>query len=206
MAGEESYSGILALRILIKHKNIHSILFSQKITHTLAELKTMKYMEEIEMNIYDARMMLSDLLNIKGFDSKILKKQNAWLPGKYSRKEFYTVKPGFNEKDIELINRGLRVLSEFCRKHILKLPSECNDADIYGKYVNQQLKELRGVISLVHLREKYTKMAKNTFCYKMRQTPNRFGKPQRFTDADITSINAGINGMADIFSRLRLTL
>lgn len=163
-------------------------------------------MEEIKMNIYDAKMMLSKILNVKGFDVKVLKKQHAWLPNKYACKEFYTVKPGFNEKDIELINSGLMYLSEYCRKRVLKLPSECNDSDIYGQYVAKQLGELREVISLPYLRKNYTSIADKTFIKKMRQSINRNGKPYHFTDADITSINAGINGMADMFSRLRLTL
>lgn len=163
-------------------------------------------MEEIRMNIYDARTLLSDLLNVSGFDMKILKKQHAWLPNKYACKEFYSVKPGFNEKDIELINKGLIELATFCRSHLLKLPSECNDAEIYAQYAEKQLKELREVISMPYLRTHYTTIGEKVFIKKMRQTMNVNKKPYRFTDSDITSINAGIASMADIFSRLMLTL
>lgn len=163
-------------------------------------------MEDVTMNIYDAKPLLYDMLNVKGFNLKILKKTRGWTDGKYARHEFYSVKPGYNEKDIDLVNSGLRELGEFCKKRILKLPSECNDAEIYGQYVAKQLKELREVISMPYLRENYTKMADKTFIKKMRQSLNANGKPYHFTDSDITSINTGIASMADTFERLKLTL
>lgn len=163
-------------------------------------------MEDIVLNVYEARTLLYDMLNVKGFNLIILKKTRGWTDGKYARNEFYSVKPGFNDKDIELMHKGLSELAEFCRKRILKLPSECNDAEIYGQYAAKQLKELRDVISMVYLRENYTSMAKKTFGNKLRMDINKNGKPCHFTDADIVSINNGIAQMADTFSRLKLTL
>lgn len=163
-------------------------------------------MEDIVMNVYEAKSLLYDMLNVKGFNLIILNKAQGWTDVKYAGREFYTVKPGFGEKDIALMNKGLRDLSDFCRKRILKLPSECNDREIYGQYAAKLLKELRGVISLVYLREKYTTMAKKTFGCKLRMDINKNGKPCHFTDADIVSINNGITQMADTFSRLKLTL
>ncbi len=163
-------------------------------------------MEDIVLNVYEAKSLLDDMLNVKGFCSKILKKSPAWIPNRYARKEFYTVTPGFSADNIELINNGLRELSEFCKRRILKLPSECNDAEIYAQYATKQLRELREVISLVYLREKYTNMSKRAFGGKLRMDINRNGKPYHFTDADIASINNGIAQMADTFSRLKLTL
>lgn len=163
-------------------------------------------MEDIVLNVYEAKSLLDDMLNVKGFCSKILKKSPAWIPNKYARKEFYTVTPGFSADNIDLINNGLRELSEFCKRRILKLPSECNDREIYGQYAAKQLKELREVISMVHLRENYTSIAKKTYGCKLRMDVNKNGKPCYFTDSDIASINNGITQMADTFSRLKLTI
>lgn len=161
---------------------------------------------KLEMNIYDAIPMLNGMLNISGFCRIILNKVGTWINTKTRRQEFYTVKPGFNEVDVEIMNKGMQDVAEFCHAHVLKLPSECNDKSIYAKYVVETLKELRSVISMPYLRENHTSIAKKTFTDKMRIAINRNGKPCYFTEKDITEINAGIIKMADTFSRLKFTL
>lgn len=163
-------------------------------------------MEQIKINIYEAIPLLSEMLNVSGFCRKILKKVGTWITTKSRRLEFYTVKPGFNETDIELMNKGMQDVADFCQAHILKLPSECNDKGVYAKYAIQTLKELRSVISMPYLRANYTSIARKTFSHKMCLAIGMNGKPCYFTEKDITEINAGIIKMADTFSRLKFTL
>lgn len=163
-------------------------------------------MENIEINIYEAKDLLCNMLNMDGFNRKILGKSKSWTASKYDMNERLTIHVGYDNDDILLMNKGLREVSDFCYKRILKLPSECNDSTIYAVYVSKQLKELRGIIKLPYLREKYTSMAKGTFSSKLTNKPNRHGKPNRFSENDIAEINNGIKSFAELFSRLTLTL
>lgn len=163
-------------------------------------------MEKIEINIYQAKDLLYKMLNVQGFNKRILGKSKSWTDSKYNMTERLAIRVGYNDDDILLMNRGLMEVSEFCEKRVLKLPSECNDGTIYAAYVSKQLNELRGIIKLPYLREKYTSMAQRTFNYKLNSTPNRNGKPNRFSDKDIAEINNGIKSFAELFSRLTLTL
>lgn len=163
-------------------------------------------MEEIKMNVYESRELIENMLNVKGFNVKILKKSASWTTTKYLNLEFGNVKPGFSEKDIELYNNGLRGVSEYCDKRILKLPSECSDPEIYAQYASKLIKELRGVISIPYLREHYTNIAKKTFSYKLNSNIGANGKPVKFSEKDIIEINEGIRKMSIIFQSITLTL
>lgn len=163
-------------------------------------------MEEIKMNVYESRQLVENMLNVKGFNVKILKKSPTWTTTKYLKREFGNVKPGFSERDIELYNSGLYSLSEYCNKRILKLPSECEDPEIYAQYVAKLIKELRAVISIPYLRENYTSIANKTFGAKLRSDIGRNGKPIRFKEDDILEINEGLRKMSSIFQSITLTL
>lgn len=163
-------------------------------------------MEEIKINVYESKELLYKMLNVKGFNERILKKSHKWTDSKYSRNSFGNVKPGFSEKDIVLYNNGLRTLSEFCEKKILKLPSECGDPEIYSEYASKLLKELRCVISMQYLCENYTSIAKTTFGKKLRGEIGANGKPVRFKEYDILEINEGIRKMSSFFQSITLTL
>lgn len=163
-------------------------------------------MNDITMNVYEAIPVLREMLNISGFGTKVLKKSRYWIDAKYDRRDFYTVKPGFSEADVIAVNDGLKAVAQFCTDRVLKFPAECADVEIYGKYASQQIKELRGVISMPYLREHYTTIADKTFSKKTRMEMNKNGKPSRFSDKDIEEINTGILAMAETFSRMKLTL
>lgn len=178
----------------------------RNIKHTFVVNTKQILMNEIIMNVYEAVPVLREMLNISGFCTKVLKSSRYWLDGKYERKEFYNVKPGFGETDVAAVNDGLKAVSKFCVDRILKSPLECADIEIYGKYASRQLKELRAIISMPYLRTKHTSMAEETFGKKMRLAMNKNGKPSRFSDKDIEEINTGILAMAETFSRIELTL
>lgn len=163
-------------------------------------------MEEIKINVYESKELLYKMLNVKGFNERILKKSPSWTNDKYLLRQFGNVKPGFCEKDIELYNSGLRILAEYCSKRILKLPSECGDPEIYAQYVSKFLKELRSVISIQYIVENYTTMAKKTFGKKIRGDIAANGKPARFSEDNIVEINEGIRKMSSIFRSITLTL
>ena len=163
-------------------------------------------MEEIKINVYESKELLYKMLNVKGFNERILKKSHYWTESKYIKNAYGNVKPGFSEKDIVLYNNGLRTLSEFCEKKILKLPSECGDPEIYSEYASKLLKELRRVISMKYLCENYTSMANKTFGKKLRGEIGANGKPVRFSESNIIEINDGIRKMSSIFRSITLTL
>ncbi len=188
---------------MLKYK--HEILYAEKKHIPLCVVKTM-CMEKMEINIYEAKELLYNMLNVEGFNKRILGKSKKWTYSKYDMTERLDIRVGYNDDDILLMNKGLMEVAEFCNKRVLKLPSECNDSTIYAAYVSKQLKELRGVIKLPYLREKYTSMAQRTFNCKLNSTPNRHGKPNRFSDNDIVEINNGIKSFAEIFSSITLTL
>lgn len=124
----------------------------------------------IEMNIYDAIPLLNEMLNVSGFCKEILKKVGTWISTKSRRLEFYSIKPGFSNTDVKLMNQGMQDVADFCIAHILRLPSEYNDKDIYAQYAIQVLKDLRSVISMPYLRENYTNIARKTFTHKVNLT------------------------------------
>ena len=163
-------------------------------------------MEEIKINVYESKELLYKMLNVKGFNERILKKGSTWTNAKYSLKEFGNVHPGFSESDICIYNKGLQDLAEYCSKRILKLPSECGDQEIYAEYVSKLLKELRDVISIPYLRKNFTTIAEKTFGNKLRGDIGKNGKPVRFKEYDIQEINEGIRKMSSIFQSITLTL
>ncbi len=163
-------------------------------------------MEKIEINIYEAKELLYNMLNVQGFNKRILGKSKSWTDSKYNMTERLGIRVGYNDDDILLMNKGLMEVAEFCYNRMLKLPSECIDSTIYAVYVSKQLKELREIIKLPYLREKYTSMAQRTFNYKLNSTLNRHGKPNRFSENDIAEINNGIKSFAELFASLTLTL
>lgn len=156
----------------------------------------------IEMNIYDAIPMLKEMLNIKGVCENLLGKKANWMNDKMNKKSSL----GFTEQSVEMMNQAMRDVVDICRAHILRLPSEYSEKEIYAKYAIQILKELRSVISMPYLRENYTSMAKDTLNNKIRLAIGKNGKPCYFTEKNIIEINTGITQMADTFSRLRFTL
>lgn len=163
-------------------------------------------MERLTMNIYDGVPILKKMLNMKGFCENMLGKGTSWINDKVNRRPYYFVTLGFTEQNVELINQAMQDVADFCRAHILKLPSEEDNKDVYAKYAIQRLKELRGIISMSYLRENYTNIANRTFTHKMNMAIGMNGKPRYFTEKDIIEINTGIIKMADTFSRLRFTL
>ena len=164
------------------------------------------YMNEIVINVYEAVPVLTKMLNVSGFAKKFLKKSGNWLYSKYKKSEFYSVVPGFNANDIALIESALKSASEYCSERMLKLPSECNDPDIYAAYIVKEVKELRSVISMVYICDNYCSFKLITMQMKIRGNFRGNGKPMRFNDRDINEINTGIKAVADMLSRIKLTL
>ena len=163
-------------------------------------------MDNIVINVYEAVPVLTKMLNVSGFTKKFLKKSGNWLYDKYDKSEFYSVVPGFNANDIALIESALRSTSEYCSERMLKLPSECNDPDIYAAYVAKTVKELRSLISMSYICGNYCSFTLETMQRKASGVANSNGKPRRFTDKDVIEINTGIKAVADMFARMKLTL
>lgn len=164
------------------------------------------YMENVIMNVYEAVPVLTKMLNMSGFAKKFLKKSGNWLYSKYEKSEFYSVVPGFNANDVALIESALKSVSGYCSERMLKLPSECNDPDIYAAYIVKVVKELRSVISMVYICDNYCSFKPRTMQAKIRGDVRGNGKPMRFSDGDVNEINAGIKSVTDMLSCIKLAL
>lgn len=163
-------------------------------------------MDNIVINVYEAVPVLTKMLNVSGFTKKFLKKSGIWLYDKYDKSEFHSVVPGFNANDITLIESALRATSEYCSERMLKLPSECNDPEIYAAYTTKTVKDLRSLISMSYICANYCSFTLETMQRKVAGVINSNGKPYRFADKDVIEINTGIKAVADMFSRIKLTL
>lgn len=163
-------------------------------------------MENVIMNVYEAVPVLTKMLNVSGFTKKFLKKSGNWLYSKCEKSEFYFVVPGFNTNDIVLIETALKATSEYCSERMLKLPSECNDPDIYAAYIAKTIKELRSLISMSYICGNFCSFTLETMQRKATGVANSNGKPRRFTDKDVIEINTGIKAVTDMLSRIKLTL
>ncbi len=162
-------------------------------------------MEQQEINVYEAIPLLKEVLNQSGF-SKLIGKSSNWLHEKsIQRSPLERMVPGFTEDNVELINYGLEKVAEACDKHILHLPSLCQERDIYNKYVKTELKDLRKLVSFVYLRENYTNITKSTFDKKLINAANR-GAVAQFTEEDIKQINFGIEKTSQLLRSLKITL
>lgn len=160
-------------------------------------------MEKNQINIYEAMPMLRNVLNLSGF-AKSIGKTNSWFNNKEQKLEFPRVIPGFSQANVDLINYHLERAAEFCEKHVLHLPKN-SEREIYNKYVKAELKDLRKIISLVYLRENYTKIPKNSWGKKLVNVANRSAVAQ-FTEEDIKQINEGIIAIAKLLHSIHLTV
>lgn len=163
-------------------------------------------MDNIVINVYEAVPVLTKMLNVSGFTKKLLKKNGNWLYNKYDKSEFYSVVPGFTANDIALVEGALKSTSEYCIERMLKLPSECNDPEIYAAYIIKTIKELRSLISMSYVCDNYCSFKLRTMQAKIRGDVRGNGKPMRFSDGDVNEINAGIKSVTDMLSRIKLTL
>lgn len=162
-------------------------------------------MEQKEIVVYEALPLLREVLNVSGF-TKMIGKADVWFNNKESRQEtFGKITPGFTEDNVELINYGLEKVVDACEKHRLQPPSECANRDIYNKYVGIQIKELRKLVSMVYIRENYTRIPESSWNKKVNNSPNR-GTVAQFTESDIEQINYGIDKVAELLRSLKITL
>ena len=162
-------------------------------------------MEQKEIVVYEALPLLREVLNVSGF-TKMIGKADVWFNNKESRQEaFGKITPGFTEDNVELINYGLEKVVDACEKHRLQPPSECANRDIYNKYVGIQIKELRKLVSMVYIRENYTRIPESSWNKKVNNSPNRDTVAQ-FTESDIEQINYGIDKVAELLRSLKITL
>lgn len=159
----------------------------------------------MEANIYECLPTLRVMLNLSGL-AKLIGKTPNWFNNKEQGvAPFERMEAGFTEDNIELLNYGLEKVVESCHKHRLQPPSECPNRDIYNKYVKTELKELRKLVSMVYLREKYTSIPQSSWNKKINNFANR-GAVSQFTEADISEINSGIDAIADTLSNLKVVL
>ena len=162
-------------------------------------------MEQKEVCIYEVLPLLREVLNISGF-CKMLGKSISWLNNKESKEQaFERIPIGFTEDNVELINYGLEKVVDACQKHKLHLPSSCSNREVYNKYVKTELKELRKLISIVYLRENYTKIPKSSFDKKLINAANR-GTVAQFTEDDIQQINNGIDKVSELLYSIKVIL
>lgn len=162
-------------------------------------------MEQKEIVVYEALPLLREVLNVSGF-TKMIGKADVWFNNKESRQEIFgKITPGFTEDNVELINYGLEKVVDACEKHRLQPPSECANRDIYNKYVGIQIKELRKLVSMVYIRENYTRIPESSWNKKVNNSPNR-GTVAQFTESDIEQINHGIDKVSELLRSLKITL
>lgn len=159
-----------------------------------------------EINIEESMPLLLNVLNISGFQKKYIKKNKGWIYGKINKKEFYTCAVGFTQQDVELIQVGIQGVAAFCEAHLLKLPSECNDRDIYMAYAAKTIKELRSLISMSYICEHYCSFTLRSMQAKVRGDLTAKGYPQQLSDKNVQEINTGIRAVAELLSNMRLTL
>lgn len=162
-------------------------------------------MKQNEVNIKECLPMLRQVLNISGF-ARLMGKKQSWFSDKErDDTPFESLQRGFTEDNIELINYGLDKVVAACAKHRLQHPSECSNREIYNKYVSAELKELRKLVSMVYLRENYTKIPQSSWNKKINNFSNR-GTIYQFTESDIQQINHGIDKVAELLSSIKVTL
>lgn len=163
-------------------------------------------MEKIKVNVYEAVPVLVNILNLSGFTKMFLRKSERWLPNKFNKISFGNVRPGFDQKDIDLLNSAVIQTAEHIRTLVIKGPESCSDRDIYNTYIGSRLKEARKIMSLRYLCEKSLTISYGTFANKLRNDKNRNGKPNQFSEEEISSINNGLKQIASYLDSLVLVL
>lgn len=159
-----------------------------------------------DINIYEAMPLLQEMLNISGVQKRFIKKSHNWLQNKLLRGEFYSCPIGFTQSDVDLLNEALASTAEYISARVLKLPSECNDVDIYQAYAAKTIKELRLLISMSYICEHYCDFNLRTMQKKVRGELNAKGYPNRINEKNVQEINTGIRSVAELLSNIHLTL
>ena len=163
-------------------------------------------MKKVEVNVYEAVPILVNILNLSGFTKLFLHKSERWLPNKFKKITFGNVQPGFDQKDVELLNNAVLQTSEFIRTLKIKGVESCSDRDIYNTYVGSRLNETRKILSLKYLCEISLSISYRTFAQKIRNDKNRNGKPRQFTEEEICYINKGLDQISSYFDSLVIVL
>lgn len=155
--------------------------------------------------IEEVAPILKQILNMNGF-CKMIGKSASWFHDKVNKRvSIARVVPGFTSDNIELINNGIKQVVDYAKKHTLQLPEECPNREIYNKYIQSELKDLRKLVRLIYIRENYTDIPKSSFDKKLINAVNR-GTVAQFTDSDVRQINNGIEKIVEFLSSLEITL
>lgn len=163
-------------------------------------------MENVTINIYLAKELLSSVLNISNYNSKILKKRSSWFVSKMNRIPFKNIHVGFDEDDLKIVNASFDKIVDICKSGILELPSKCSSPEVYAYYVQKKMEETGEIIKMSYLRTRYMNMSVVLFTQKKNSSANKNKRSYAFSDQDIEAYNRGLEEIANTFKHLTLTL